>query len=50
VPTPDAVSAKRAVRDQVWRAIRRMQEGGVAADYEGEDTLPAGHLCFGVQF
>ena len=44
VPTPDAVSAKRAVRDQVWRAIRRMQEGGVAADYEGEDTLPAGHL------
>ena len=44
VPTPDAVTAARAARDQVWRAIRRMQEGGVAADREGEDALPAGHL------
>jgi len=44
VPTSDAVAAARAVRDQVWRAIRRMQEGGVAADSEGEDALPAGHL------
>ena len=44
VPTPDAVTAARAARDQVWRAIRRMQEEGVAADREGEDALPAGHL------
>jgi uncharacterized protein YhaN len=44
VPTPDAVTVARAARDRVWRAIRRMQEEGVAADREGEDALPAGHL------
>ena len=44
VPTPDAVADSRAARDQVWRAIRRMQEGGMAAAHEGEDALPAGHL------
>jgi chromosome segregation protein len=44
VPTQDAVTAARAARDQVWRAIRRMQEEGVAADREGEGALPAGHL------
>ena len=44
VPTPDAVAAARAARDQVWRAIRRMQEGRAAADHESEDALPAGHL------
>ncbi len=31
-------------RDRVWRAIRRMQEGGPAAADEGEDGLPEGHL------
>ncbi len=44
VPTPDAVADARAARDQVWRAIRRMQEGGAAADPAGKDALPAGHL------
>ncbi len=44
VPTPDAVATARAARDQVWRAIRRMQEGGAPTDYGGSDALPAGHL------
>jgi chromosome segregation protein len=44
VPTPDAVAAARAARDQVWRAIRRMQEGATAADHESGDALPGGHL------
>jgi chromosome segregation protein len=44
VPTPDAVAAARTARDQVWRAIRRMQEAGAAADHVGEDALPAGYL------
>ncbi len=44
VPTPDAVAAARAARDRVWRAIRRMQEGGPAAADAGEDGLPEGHL------
>ncbi len=44
VPTRDAVAAARAERDQVWRTIRRMQEGGVAADHEHGDPLPARHL------
>lgn len=44
VPTPNAVAAARAAREQVWRAIRRMQEGGAAADHEGEAALLAGHL------
>jgi chromosome segregation protein len=44
VPTPDAVTAARAARDRVWRAIRGTQEEGVATDREGEDALPAGHL------
>jgi uncharacterized protein YhaN len=44
VPTRDAVAIARAKRDQVWRAIRRAQEGGAAADHEDSDALPAGHL------
>ncbi len=44
VPTPDAVTAARAARDRIWRVIRRMQEGGMAATDGTEGPLPDGHL------
>jgi chromosome segregation protein len=44
VPTPDAVAAARSMRDQVWRLIRRVYEGGPLPEAEERAGLSAGPL------